>query len=116
MWKPRSYSSVSMGLGRKFLESRGIGDFIDSREHKIAWAHAWAKRLSTQVNAQYTQDNYIGGGRQDQRVVDLGLRVAYKFNSRLSIVGGGRYHELQSDGTDLDFKRNVIFIESNIRL
>lgn len=115
LWRPRSYSTMSLGLGRQFLESRGVGDFIDSREYKFAWAHAWAKRLSSQLNFRYSNDDYVGTNREDRRT-DLSLRIAYKFNDRISFVSGGRYHQLQSDGTDLDYQRRVLFIESTIRL
>ncbi len=114
-WRPRTYSSFNFIFKRSYAESRGEGSFIESQEQGIAWSHNWARRLRTKLNFRYIEDEFVDTARFDERM-DADFRLLYTFNDRLSISGGGRYHQRTSTDTEFEFEKRVIFLESSIRM
>lgn len=115
VWRPRSYSTVNIGFKSRFAESRGLGDYIATRETLLGWNHSWAQRLSSRISLRYAQDDYINFDRVDNRW-DTNIRVRYTVNNRFSIASGARYHQRESTQDGSEFDRKVIFFESNFRL
>jgi hypothetical protein len=114
-WSPLTYSTFGLNTQRKFDESTGVGDFIDRRETRISWRHAWRQYVSSNLYYSAGRDNYNGSSREDD-VSGFGLSVDYAMRAYLDWSLYYRYQDRDSNVPDLDYDRNQFGLQAKFAL
>ncbi len=118
-YKPRSYSVINLGTRRFSQETNGVGDFIDTEEYTLSWAHDWSARSTTLLKVLYADDEYQSDAealfRQDDRWFGQ-ASYSFKFRRWFDVGAGYRYEERDSSRANLDYTQHVYFIEAELSL
>ena len=115
-WEPRSYSIVNLSSSRDFQETNGAGNFIQKDNFITAdWTHYWQERLSTTVNFSYTEDTFDPTTRED-KLTNAGVKLNYELRRWLTVSGGYRYDERNSNSNAFDYERNIFELMVSITL
>lgn len=64
-WSPLTYSTFTFSASRLFDETTGQGNSIDRTSYFGSWNHEWTSRLSTNVSASLSTEEYAGSLRDD---------------------------------------------------
>ncbi|MEH6552241.1 MAG: outer membrane beta-barrel protein [Pseudomonadales bacterium] len=114
-WSPKSYSQVDAVMRRRSHETYGVGDFVNSKEYSLRWNHFWAQRFSHNIYVRLSDDTYEATTRQDDRL-DAGITLTYAFRRWFDLALGYSYHKRTTNADNLDFNRNVYFLEVKLSL
>ncbi len=108
---PRSYSVLSLATRRFTRETNARGDAIDSKEYTASWNHQWSGRSTTNLKLLFAEDDFAGSDRDDDR---WWLEASYSrsFARWFDLGGGYRYEQRDSTVSELDYDRNVYFVEA----
>jgi hypothetical protein len=109
-WSPLTYSVFDFVSSKQASESTGVGDAVLGTNYGVTWSHAWNSRLRTSVLASFRHDDFpgtSGGGRQDD-TSSFGLKVGYDFRRWLRLGAEFTHTERESNGVDLNYKRNLL--------
>jgi hypothetical protein len=108
-WSPLTYSVFDFTSSKQASESTGVGDAVVGTSYGVTWSHAWNSRLRTQALATFRNDAFTGAGvtRKDDNT-SFGLKVAYDFRRWLRLGAEFTHSERDSNGVDLNYKRNLL--------
>ena len=108
-WSPLTYSVFDFVSSKQAAESTGVGDAVVGKNYGVTWSHAWSSRLRTQALASFRNDAFAGAGvtRKDD-TTSFGLKVAYDFRRWLRLGAEVTHTERESNGVDLNYKRNLL--------
>ncbi len=108
-WSPLTYSVFDFVSSKQTGESTGVGDTVVGKNYGVTWSHAWSSRLRTQALASFRNDAFTGAGvsRKDDNT-SFGLKVAYDFRRWLRLGAEVTHFERESNGVDLNYKRNLL--------
>ncbi len=130
-WKPRRYSTVTVGGGRE--TSRGLFNLDDpalatfttpdlglTTDIEVDWVHFWKERFSTELGFQWQQNKVIGeqaagalgGGASD---VITTVRIEGNYNLRRWLdVGAFVVSDTRDGGSDeRDYNRTLVGLTAN---
>ncbi|MDH3325368.1 MAG: outer membrane beta-barrel protein [Gammaproteobacteria bacterium] len=108
-WTPLSYSVIDVLTSGKTEETNGSGNYIDSKNVLVKWAHFWSERLNTVLDVNVTKNNYQPSPREDD-FVSVGLQLNYNLRRWLNIGGGYTYSENGSSQDEFDYAKNIFSI------
>jgi len=115
-WEPRTYSVVNISSSRDFQETNGAGNFIQKDNFISAdWTHYWQEHISTTVNFSYTEDTFDPTTREDE-LTNAGARLNYDLQRWLTVSGGYRYDERDSNANAFDYERNIFELTVRVTL
>ena len=116
-WSPMTYSKFDFYTTKTIYESTGIGDFVLSKRSGVAWNHEWNSKLSSIVNYNYAQDDFLGAGssRKDD-INGLGFKVNYKFSRIFTLGADYTYTDRDSNIPDFRYKRNQLMLTAGAAL
>ena len=109
-WSPLTYSVFDFITSRQPRESTGVGDAVVGTSYSVTWSHAWSSRLRTQALTSFRNDEYTGttgAGRKDD-ITTFGLKVDYDFRRWLRLGAAATHDERDSNGVNLNYKRNLL--------
>ena len=108
-WSPLTYSVFDFSSSKQAGESTGVGDAVVGKNYGVTWSHAWSSRLRTQALTTSRNDTFTGAGvnRKDD-TTSFGLKVAYDFRRWLRLGAELTHTERDSNGVDLNYKRNLL--------
>jgi hypothetical protein len=108
-WSPLTYSVFDFVSNKTTNESTGVGDTVVGKNYGVTWSHAWSSRLRTQALGSFRNDAFTGAGvtRKDDTTT-FGLKVAYDFRRWLRLGAEYTHAERESNGVDLNYKRNLL--------
>lgn len=115
-YRPRTYSAVNLETRRFTQETNGFGDAIDTQEYAVRWDHDWNSRQRTVLRVLYADDDYTGSGEREDDRYELEAKYTHAMRRWLDISGGYRYEKRNSEQEDLDYSRNLYFVEFNLSL
>ncbi len=104
-WSPLTYSIFGLNTERKFDETTGAGDYIDQRETRLSWQHAWKSYLISNLYYSKGKDDYPGSFREDD-IDNIGLTLDYSMREYLDWKLYYAYRERDSNSPGLDYERN----------
>lgn len=112
---PKSYSVWNFETRRLNRETNGLGDAIDTREHRVSWKHRWSGFASTLVEILTASDDYDASSREDDRTW---VEFEYNYAARRWFdVGVGFRHETRdSNQPGLDYDLNIYYIQGELSL
>ena len=114
-WRPRNYSRFTLNTGRMSQETYGSGLFINTRKYELAWNHAWADRLSSEIRGGIMDDEYESSVRDDDRMY-WRAQLEYEYADWLQFALGYRYWENDSTFELVNYEQNVLFLNAKIEL
>ena len=108
-WSPLTYSVFDFVSSKQTGESTGVGDTVVGKNYAVTWSHAWSSRLRTQALASFRNDAFVGAGatRKDDNT-SFGVKVAYDLRRWLRLGAEYTHFERESNGVDLNYKRNLL--------
>ena len=115
VWSPRTYSIVTLSTSRDFNETNGTGNFIESDTYSVNWSHYWTEHVSTTVDFTYIEDTFDPTTRADDKI-NVGILLNYDIRNWLTLSGGYRYDERDSNRSAFDYERNIFLISTTISL
>lgn len=104
-WAPLTYSKFDFASSRHIQEPSGLGRFIVTSAHSVAWNHAWNSNFSTGAFLRYARDEYQGFDREDE-TTSLGFRVGYRFRRWLTLGAEYTYTHRDSTLPQFEYDRN----------
>ena len=108
-WEPNEMGSVSLTTESLALETRGTGDYVDTRSIFSEWDYAWTERMSTNILLGYTNADFVGA-ELEQHIRRANLSINYQFLSWLSVGLGVAAVEQNASFLGVDYARNRSFI------
>lgn len=114
-WAPRTYSVVNLNTARSFNETDGTGNYIQADSFSFDWTHGWSERISTVADISYSNDTFDPTTREDDRFY-AGLRVSYLFQRWLTVSGGYRYEDRDSNRDAFDYTKNLFMLTATMSL
>jgi len=117
LWSPLSYSKVTLSTGKYIADASGgntgFGGLgatsVKTSYYNANWSHQWTERISTNVRAGLTDEDYVGGptSRSD-KTGSAGVGVFYAARRWLTLAADYSYLERNSNQAGLDYKRNLL--------
>lgn len=108
-WAPNELGTVSLTTERLALETRGIGDYIDTRSIFAEWNYAWTGKVSTNMLLGYTNADFVGA-ELEEHIRRANLSFNYQLLSWLSVGLGVAAVEQSASLLGVDYARNRSFI------
>ena len=108
-WEPNALGTVSLTTASRALETRGVGDYIDTRSIFGVWGYEWTGRLSTNMLLGYTNADFVGADLEEH-MRRANFSIDYQLLSWLSVGLGVAAVEQNASLLGVDFARNRSFI------
>jgi polysaccharide biosynthesis protein VpsM len=116
-WSPMTYSRFDFYTLKTIYDTTGIGDFVLSKRSGVAWKHDWNSKLSSIVNYNYIQDDFLGAGSSRKDDINaLGFKVNYKLSRVFTLGADYTYTDRDSNIPDFRFKRNQFMFTAGAAL
>ncbi|WP_096087122.1 outer membrane beta-barrel protein [Agaribacterium haliotis] len=106
-WEPRTYSTIDFKLGQVSKDPTTVGDYIEERYVLIGWNHGWTPRISTDVQASYADEEYVGNLDRHDDTTGATLALNYAFARWLTAGLSYDYTNKDSNVDDIPFDKNV---------
>lgn len=115
VYKPRTYSRITLETRRYFEETNGLGDGVNTEKTELGWEHDWSSRSNTQLIFMIGEEDYTASPREDDR---WGVEASYNYAFRrwVDLGIGYRYEDRDSDLRTFDYNRNEVFLEVRLSL
>jgi hypothetical protein len=84
IWKPRTYSTVDIGLTRQTGES-GFSDLIVNTTFQVDWQHAWSDITSTAITYQFLNLDEQGNNQRTEKRNYVGLAYSRQLATWLTL-------------------------------
>ncbi|WP_312141330.1 outer membrane beta-barrel protein [Stutzerimonas nitrititolerans] len=114
-WKPRTYSVFNLNTRRAFDEGDDGASTINDWTTEATWDHEWTSRIATELKYRYSEREYEGIDRDDDRT-SYGVGVTYSPDRWIDV--GLSYLRTENDST-LDwrtFDRNIYMLSLELSL
>lgn len=111
-WTPLTYSAFGLSTSRKFDESTGTGDYVDRREVRVSWQHAWRSYITSDLFFSRTKEDYPGSTRKDE-LDGYGANLDYSMNETMAWQLYYEFKTRDSNGVDLNYDRNKFGLRMN---
>lgn len=109
IWKPLSYSTVTLGTNKSISESTGLGDFTLAKRYSIGWDHEWNSRMTSTVSFSRSDDEFSGNVRKDE-TDSFGMKLNYKVFRWLTVGGEVTNTKRDSNVSGFNYKKNLYLL------
>lgn len=106
VWKPVEYSSFTVHINRSAEDSDNVGDYLDSFSASLEWKHDWTEYFSSNIISIYTEDDYVGVGRNDD-TFSSSVYLNYDLTRWLQVKAGYEYTTKDSNTNDVSYDKNA---------
>ncbi|GGI98721.1 hypothetical protein GCM10007978_40660 [Shewanella hanedai] len=106
-WQPLTYSSFMLTTSRMARDPNTEGDYIDATLYGVNWTHDWSEMVSTNLGANYTQEDYKGNTNRQDETFSLNASVDVELRRWLGV-------SLYVSMTDKDSNRDNIAYDKSI--
>ena len=108
-WEPNALGTLSLTTESLALETRGVGDYIDTRSIFGEWNYEWTGKLSTNTLLGYTNADFVGADLEEH-IRRANLSINYRLLSWLSVGLGVAAVDQNASLLGVDYARNRSFI------
>lgn len=108
-WSPLTYSVFTLTASRAAEDALSNGDYNQSRNLGLNWAHRWNSSLSSRVALTDAQANYFNSPRRDD-TISASLGLSYDLSRRHSLGLDLVRTERDSTLSPNSYKRNTVFL------
>lgn len=108
-WRPRTYSTITLDTRRAFDEGDDGASTIAEQSARLGWEHEWSTRIRSELYYRYTEREYKGIDRDDDRNA-YGLSLIYSPRRWIDLTLGYRYQDNDSTLRSESFTRNVYLL------
>ncbi len=114
-WRPLTYSVWTLTANRSVEDALSTGDFNQTRNLSLSWAHQWNAQLGSRVSLTDTGANYVNSPRRDDTLtssVGLSYRLGRRSTLGLDLAHTNRDSTLAANS----FKRNTVLLSLGFAL
>lgn len=114
-WKPRTYSAFNLNTRRAFDEGDDGASTINDWTTQATWDHEWTSRIATELKYRYSEREYEGISRDDERT-SYGAGVTYSPDRWIDVTLS--YLRTENDSTlDVEtYDRNIYLLSFELSL
>lgn len=105
-WSPRTFSTFNLSTKRQPQETTGLGDFIDTRTHRVSWTHNWSDAWQSDTSYSIRNEEFVGNNRKED-LKKFNVSLLYQMRRGLGIKAGVTRESNGSDISTLDFDATV---------
>lgn len=114
-WLPLTYSSFTLGTGRKAKDPIQGGDYIQETTYNASWQHQWNAMLSTSLAYTNMDEEYVGVERNDD-VESVTLSGKYALARWIDITVFGVVTDKTSSVAGIEFDRQIVGISLDMSM
>ncbi|MCQ2028720.1 outer membrane beta-barrel protein [Stutzerimonas zhaodongensis] len=114
-WKPRSYSAFKLTSRRAFDEGDDGASTINDWTTLASWEHDWTSRIATELNYRFSDREYEGINRDDERT-SYGAGVIWSPDRWIDVKLSYLRTENDSSLSSESYDRNVYLLSFDLSL
>ena len=114
-WKPRTYSAFNLNTRRAFDEGDDGASTINDWTTLATWEHEWTSRIATELKYRYSEREYEGINRDDERT-SYGAGVIYSPDRWIDVTLSYLRTENDSNLAVETYDRNVYLLSFELSL
>jgi len=114
-WQPLTYTTLSFETSRSAKNPDVQGDYISESIYGVNWEHDWNEKITSNVNYNYTNEDYSGFERLD-KTNDFYVDVIYGFKRWVDVSVYIEYTDKDSTNENIIYDKNLIGLDFTFSL